>query len=241
MIDGYLLAAPSLALSHIDSCVALAAGTGSVNLTFRKVANEVELSGMSGGWGYLLGDEGSAFAVGRLAMRQLLTDYDARTTASLRLPGTTLQPILPLFTALLASLGAPDAATMVDKTYSDSNELERKLWIAEGSRVVYDHAFDRIPGVDDPSRAIALQIVREAVAPIVETVVSLTKDGSDIDPARTLLSLGGGMYSAEGYRTLLLGGLKARGIAFAEVRLVQSAAEEGAKAVRAQDAHTDIA
>lgn len=73
MPDGYLLAAPSLALEHIDSTVALVAGTGSVNLgrssgacvwlslltsflflpVFRKVAGKIQLGGMSGGWGYL--------------------------------------------------------------------------------------------------------------------------------------------------------------------------------------------
>lgn len=72
--DGFLLAAPSLAMDHIDSTIALVAGTGSVNLgersyslfsflhavytkrsssVFRKVEGEIQLTGMSGGWGYL--------------------------------------------------------------------------------------------------------------------------------------------------------------------------------------------
>lgn len=171
-------------------------------------------------------------------MRRLLMDYDARATSVLRAPGSSPPSLLPLFIALLARLGVADAATMVDKTYSDSNELERKLWIAGGSQVVYDFAFDRIPGVDPPSRQIAQEVVQEAVAPIIETVLSLIAKGSDIDPARTLLSLGGGMWSAEGYRALLLQGVKQRGVTFAEVRLVESAAEEGAMALRAQAAST---
>ncbi|GAA5956946.1 hypothetical protein JCM8115_003872 [Rhodotorula mucilaginosa] len=235
--DGFLLAAPSLAMDHIDSTIALVAGTGSVNLVFRKVGGEIQLSGMSGGWGYLLGDEGSAFAVGRLAMRCLLSDYDARTTTSLRDQGRTeAPPLLPFYAALLTALKVPDAATMVDKTYSDSDELERKLWVASGSQTVYDFAFDRILDVDEASRSTAMDIVREAVLPIVETVISLIGNGSKIDPQRTLLSLGGGMWSAEGYRRLLWDGLRARGTEFAEVRFVASAAEEGARALRAQAA-----
>lgn len=184
-----------------------------------------------------LGDEGSAFAVGRLAMRRLLFNYDARTTISLRDQGRhEPSPLLPFYAALLAALNVPDAATMVDKTYSDSDELERKLWIAGGSQTVYDFAFDRVPDVDEASRSTAREIVREAVLPIIETVISLIGNGSKIDPQRTLLSLGGGMWSAEGYRRLLLDGLQARGTEFAEVRFVQSAAEEGARALRAQAA-----
>ncbi|GAA5990317.1 hypothetical protein JCM10908_007312 [Rhodotorula pacifica] len=232
--DGFLLAAPSLALPHIDTTLALVAGTGSVNLAFRKVVAEIQLIGMSGGWGYLLGDEGSAFAVGRLAMRRLLTDYDARTTASFRSGEQEIHPpLLPFFIALLAALKVPDAATMVDRTYSDCDELERKLWIARGSQTVYDYAFDRISDVDEASRAVALEIVREAISPTVDTVISLLGKNGEIDPQRTLLSLGGGMWSAEGYRSLLLDGLEAQGVTFAEVRFVESAAEEGARALRA--------
>ena len=170
-------------------------------------------------------------------MRRLLSDYDARTTISLRDQGRHEPlPLLPFYAAILAALNVPDAATMVDKTYSDSNELERKLWVAGGSQTVYDFAFDRIPDVDEASRSTAMEIVRDAVLPIVDTVISLIGNGSKIDPQRTLLSLGGGMWSAEGYRRLLLDGLRARGTGFAEVRFVQSAAEEGARALRAQPA-----
>ncbi|GAA5862069.1 hypothetical protein JCM3774_006160 [Rhodotorula dairenensis] len=235
--DGYLLAAPSLALDKIDSTVALVAGTGSVNLVFRKVAGEIQLSGMSGGWGYLLGDEGSAFAVGRLAMRRLLTDYDARSTVNLRdHRRNEAPPLLAIYTALLARLQVPDAATMVDKTYSDCDELERKLWIASGSQTVYDFAFSRVPDVDEASRTIAMEIVRDAITPVVQTVVTLTGNDTDVDPQRTLLSLGGGMWSAEGYRALLLERLQAEGVVFAEVRFVESAAEEGVRALRARAA-----
>lgn len=184
-----------------------------------------------------LGDEGSAFAVGRLAMRRLLADHDARTTANLRTPGCSdARPLLAFYAALLGKLEVPDAATMVDKTYSDCDELERKLWVASGSQTVYDFAFRRVAHVDEGSHAVAIEIVRDAIAPVVQTVVALTRNGTDIDPQRTLLSLGGGMWSAEGYRALLLEHLRGEGIVFAAVRFVESAAEEGVKALRAQAA-----
>jgi hypothetical protein len=64
--------------------------------------------------------------------------------------------------------------------------------------------------------------------------MQLVGDRSVVNPGRALLSLGGGMWKAEGYREVLLRGLKERGVEFAEVKVVESAAEEGAKALCAQ-------
>ncbi|CDR48590.1 RHTO0S19e00232g1_1 [Rhodotorula toruloides] len=241
--DGHLLAAPCLTMANLDSTIATVAGTGSCNLAFRRHGSELEFIGQSGGWGFLLGDEGSAFAVSRIAMTRLLSDYDRRTTAALRDPHASLSPAIPLFLDLLHHFDVPDAATLIDKTYRDhsngvggflAGESNRKLWIASGARVVFRYAFEEVGAKDAASREMALAIVREAVAPLVDSIVQLAGDRSVVNPSRALLSLGGGMWKAEGYRDLLLRGLKERGLEFAEVKVVESAAEEGAKALCAQ-------
>ncbi|GAA6055845.1 hypothetical protein JCM3770_004788 [Rhodotorula araucariae] len=243
--DGHLLGAPSLTVRHIDSTVALVAGTGSVALAFAKEPNSggVQLIGVYGGWGYLLGDEGSGFSVSRIAIRRLLAAHDAATTHALREPSARPSPPLPLFTTLLEMFGVSCAAELVDRTYADhssttpanvaSSESNRKLWIAAGAPVVLAHAFGSA-SVDEASARMARSIVEEAIAPLVEAVEHLVGDGQYIDPRRALLSLGGGMWRTEGYRDLLLQGLKRRGVEFAEVKVVENAAVEGARALCAQ-------
>ena len=55
--------------------VALVAGTGSV--AFARGADGQSI--LCGGWGYLLGDEGSGYAIGRTALRQALLDMETST------------------------------------------------------------------------------------------------------------------------------------------------------------------
>ncbi|GAA5891501.1 hypothetical protein JCM8208_007304 [Rhodotorula glutinis] len=246
--DGQLLGAPCLVMPHVDSAIALVAGTGSVALAFAKEPSglELKLIGVDGGWGYLLGDEGSGFAVGRIAVRRLLAAHDAATTASLRDPAASRPPLLPLFANLLSTFRVDDAAGLVDRTYADhslptdavprsvtSSESNRKLWMAAAAPVVLAHAFDPL-SVDDESARVARSVVEEAIAPLVDAVERLV--GEHVDPSRALLSLGGGMWRAGGYRDLLVKGLERRGLRFAEVAAVESAAAEGARALCAQAA-----
>ncbi|GAA5840298.1 hypothetical protein JCM11251_006688 [Rhodosporidiobolus azoricus] len=241
--DGHLLAAPCLKNPNVDSTIALVAGTGSVSFSFRKAAGGVELIGRSGGWGYLLGDEGSAYHVSRLTIARLLLDDDQRVSSSLINPASTPAPLLPLFSSFLSHLGVPDAASLIDRTYRDHapsaadssftvSETIRKLWLAEAARVVLDYAYNR--DVKEPSRSVARSILQDAVTPLVAMVVRLVGSQETVKPERAVLSLGGGMFRAEGYVQLLVEGLRAKGIVFAQVKLVESAAEEGAISMKAQ-------
>ncbi|GAA5985220.1 hypothetical protein JCM11641_003636 [Rhodosporidiobolus odoratus] len=248
--DGHLLASPCLSLPHVDSTVAIVAGTGSVGLAFRQKGSQVELVGRRGGWGYLLGDEGSAYTVSRLAITRLLAADDARISSCLSEPSSTPPPVLPLFSALLDHLGVPDAAALIDKTYSEhaphstssrsnppsftSSETRRKIWIADAARVIFSFAYDNRTDADETSQAVALSVLEEAMAPLVETVIKLVGDRKVVVPEKVVLALGGGMWKSKGYRTLMVEGLRGKGIEFAEVRVVESAADEGVEALLAQ-------
>ncbi|GAA5824235.1 hypothetical protein JCM5353_000360 [Sporobolomyces roseus] len=261
--DGHLLAAPAVSQKDIESTVVLVAGTGSVSLgevdlfqqlarhaeassnvaAFKKNDTDLELVGISGGWGFLIGDEGSAFHVGRLAMRQLMLAADAQPVLS----SSTSYPLLPIFASLLSRLKVSTPAEMIDKIYSDHSnpsspssfseaETQRKLWIADSSRVVFQYAFDD-PSDDQESRRIALSILEEAVGPLVEATLRLIGDRSTIQSETGSLSLGGGLWNSEGYKDMLLEKLRAKGVEFAQVAIVKSAAEEGVKALLALDQH----
>ncbi|KAG8700733.1 hypothetical protein FRC09_005784 [Ceratobasidium sp. 395] len=77
--DTHLLASPLSAHPSAKSAVVVIAGTGSNCMSFKRKEGGgtglVEL-GRSGGWGWILGDEGSGYFVGRTAVRYLLTQWD---------------------------------------------------------------------------------------------------------------------------------------------------------------------
>ncbi|KAL8284005.1 hypothetical protein RQP46_005118 [Phenoliferia psychrophenolica] len=243
--DGHLLASPCSLIPHVDSAVVLVAGTGTVGISFRKDGTNLVCSGISGGWGYLLGDEGSAYAVARLAMRSILTSSDALQSHSFLSPLSPPPPQLALHTALLKHFGVPTAAALVAKTYRDhstpldpsfeSAEANRKVWIAESTRIVFAYAFGEVGlGATDDSRTVALGIAAESARSLVDIAVRLVGEREIVDPRRAALALGGGLWKATGYSELVVRGLAERGIQFAEVVTVGDPAQAGVLALVAQ-------
>ncbi|GAA5930809.1 uncharacterized protein JCM15063_002466 [Sporobolomyces koalae] len=245
--DGHLLAAPAVSIPSIESTIVHVAGTGSVSLAFKRICGELELVGVRGGWGYLIGDEGSASYVGKLAIRHLMRAADLEHSRTLSDPTTRPEPLLPLFEALLERLEVTDPAGMIDKLYSDHSsipspsnlstfsaaETRRKLWISDACRVVFRYGFED-PDVDEQSRCTALSILEEAIEPLVEATLELVSTAT-LDTRASMLSLGGGLWQSIAYQNLLIDSLRRQGIEFAQVAFVQSAAEEGAKALLALD------
>ncbi|MEN1679287.1 MAG: BadF/BadG/BcrA/BcrD ATPase family protein [Planctomycetota bacterium] len=88
-----------------EPAIALIAGTGATALA-RDSDGQVW---RAGGWGYLLGDDGSGFALGRAAVRQALADRDSGVEAS------------PLTRALCEGLGVDDPADLTATVYRSSD------------------------------------------------------------------------------------------------------------------------
>lgn len=191
-----------------------------------------------------LGDEGSAYAVGRLAMRSILTASDTLRSTSFLSPSSPSPPLLPLHASLLKHFGVPSAAALVAKTYGDHStsplhpsfeqaEANRKVWIAEAARIVLAYAFAEDGSADDESRAVALGIAGVAASSMVDLAAVLL--GRDIvEPKKAALALGGGLWKAEGYCDLVVKGLRERGVEFAAVVVVGDPAEAGVLALVAQ-------
>lgn len=80
--DAHLLASPLNSHPELDYAVAVIAGTGSVVISFSK--DEPETGGPAllkemarvGGWGWILGDLGSGFEIGKEAVREILARAD---------------------------------------------------------------------------------------------------------------------------------------------------------------------
>jgi N-acetylglucosamine kinase-like BadF-type ATPase len=81
--------------------VVIVSGTGSIAYG-RNAAGE---SARAGGWGYVLGDEGSGYWIGRAALRAVLREADQRGSA------TALTPLL------LAHFGVDEAQGLIHEVY----------------------------------------------------------------------------------------------------------------------------
>ena len=84
----------------------LIAGTGSI--AYARVGEKVH---RAGGYGYLIGDDGSGFAIGRAALAQLLRWYDGRAAHS------------ELFDAMRAQLGVHDAQELLRCVYGEPHPV----------------------------------------------------------------------------------------------------------------------
>jgi glucosamine kinase len=123
--------------------LALISGTGCV--TFSQNAQGLQLS--CGGWGYLLGDEGSGFWIGLQAIKAAIRAQEGRA------------PATPLAQRVLQQLGAPEMREVQARVY---NELISRPQIARLAPVVMELAQAGDPAAED--------IVARAAAELFELV-----------------------------------------------------------------------
>jgi glucosamine kinase len=106
-----------LAAAELDEGVVVISGTGSVGWGMRRDGQEVR----AGGWGYLLGDEGSGYGLARDAVREALRDADCG-----RAPG-------PVALRLVAECGLERPDQLLDLFYA---QPERRWWAQRAGAVV---------------------------------------------------------------------------------------------------------
>ncbi|KAK6905884.1 hypothetical protein I203_106719 [Kwoniella mangroviensis CBS 8507] len=150
--DVNLLAAPALDIPGIDHVVTVVAGTGTIGRTIRiRSSSKLPLEdiGIARGWGYLLCDEGSAFWLGRLAIRSVLALADRHASSSIY--SSSPPPLLALHRDILGYFGTTDPADLITLA-SLSNSIfdgldigeataKRNAKIAAAARVVLKWAF----------------------------------------------------------------------------------------------------
>lgn len=105
-----------LAAAGVNEGIAVISGTGSV--AWGRTAEGA--TARAGGWGYLLGDEGSGYAIAVAAVRHALRRADDRLPAD------------PLSTTLLANCGLTSADALLDDFYARSN---RGYWARKAETV----------------------------------------------------------------------------------------------------------
>ncbi|KAI0044271.1 hypothetical protein FA95DRAFT_1562463 [Auriscalpium vulgare] len=228
--DTHLLAAPLRVLPDVQSAVAAIGGTGSIVVSFREGAARgaplTELA-RAGGWGWILGDEGGGFDVGRTAIRALLTQRDAESAG---------EPVHhgQLRTAVLTHFGVEDVLDLLEAVHlPDSKGIAREKRLSSLSPLVFDVAFEK----GDPLALAVLEDCAHKLAAQIETAL-LPASATEVHPKKVLASssvvcFGGSLVGIEHYRELVLKALAEHGHVFRRVELVDDAAAVGARALAA--------
>jgi N-acetylglucosamine kinase-like BadF-type ATPase len=177
--------------------LAVVAGTGSIAFTLDRKGKESR----AGGWGYLMGDEGSAFRIGLLGLRAACRAADHIGISTLLLP------------ALLARLGSDDPRDFIPAVYRGNWD---KAAIAGLAPVVMDLAAEG----DETARAIfeseSLELARTAAGAVIQG--GLPREG--VPTALT----GGLVLRSELFRERFLANLSDCGVNAGPVGLVDDPA-----------------
>ncbi|KAK7031061.1 hypothetical protein VNI00_013660 [Paramarasmius palmivorus] len=218
--DAELLSSVLLSVPTEKSAVVLVAGTGSIAYLYTAAnspGGENEKPGFRvprrvarcGGWGHLLGDEGSGYDAGRRAIRAMLSACDND------------RPPTQLHKKLMTVLGCDDVAAVITKVYSDPSGAKTR--IGSLSNVVMEMAFEE-------KDAEALAIVSEMVLSLVECVLPLTiaaQRGMWIEDGIALVLSGSLLVQVPQFREAVVRELRTRvsGVKFGTVYVVGNAAE----------------
>ncbi|MFM8477281.1 MAG: N-acetylglucosamine kinase [Planctomycetaceae bacterium] len=162
--------------------VALIAGTGSLAWG----CNADGRTARSGGWGFLLGDEGSAYALGNAALRAVLMQSDGRG------PQTLLTELIS------AQLDLPRPAAIVERVYG---AVVPRQVIAELAPLVFDAA--------QRADAIAAEILHSASQQLADMAAAVAHSLNLLNPLH-LACTGGVLLNHSDYRDAVTHSITAR-------------------------------
>lgn len=177
---------PILAAGSPDCCgVALIAGTGSS--AFARAADGH--ANRCGGWGYLLGDEGSGYAIGRAALRHALRILEAGS------------PAHGLSESMLSALGA---STVTELTRAVYGSADPRHTIAAFTPIVASAA--------ERGDAVACEIFADAAASLAELTARTAAAVGLTDANFSLAVSGGVLINSTRLQQLLQAELAKRGL-----------------------------
>ncbi|HTV93007.1 MAG TPA: BadF/BadG/BcrA/BcrD ATPase family protein [Verrucomicrobiae bacterium] len=154
---------------------ALICGTGSI--AYAHVDGKAH---RAGGHGYLLGDEGSGFAIGRAALAAMLRWYDGRAAHT------------ELFDAIAARLQVEDAQALLGRVYGEGNPVSA---VASIAALVLDRA--------NGGERLATKIVQTAALDLVELIKTLAHR-AQIGAREVPLVFAGGLFAENSLLSYLL-------------------------------------
>ena len=159
-----------------ESGLVIIAGTGSVVLARTRAGT----TRRAGGWGHLLGDPGSGYAVGRAGLRAVAAAFDGGDDTALR-------------ARVAKAYGIDDRAALLQKVYQEAWALQ------DVAPLVVAAAAD--------GDSVATDILNSQVADLVRQAEWLLREVEDLAPRIALL---GGMLRNAHYEATLRGALADR-------------------------------
>lgn len=193
--------------------IVLITGTGTIAYSYKVMPQSPLPSPLdrSAGWGYLLGDEGSGYYIGREAIRAALRSRDAGSP-----PSAFHEAIAKYFDCRLVG-------DIISAVYNPStrNEMDPKLRIAGLCPLVFAHAFSTSPASVNKE---ALGIVQSAAISAAETVAVHLQNESQLIASNSTLVMGGTLGQIALFKTLILDALHKKGHLFKRIVAVPDAA-----------------
>ncbi len=181
----------------------LIAGTGSI--AFGRAADGRRAR--AGGWGHLLGDEGSAYALVMAALQAVARAADGRG------PATSLTE------RLLARLGVSQPQGLIAAVYRGGRD---RADLAALAPLVVEAATDDV---------VAARIVEEEAQELAQAAAAVTRQLGWAGPVPVALA-GGLLLGSEGYRERVIRGVRSLGVQPAEVTLVEEPAQGAVQLAR---------
>lgn len=212
--------------SEVDNVIVLVAGTGSVAMSYARQGPGWTRTNRVGGWGHLLGDDGSGYHIGREALRLALREVDVyRITKA---AGNKPLPLSPLTQAVIqhhqhlnpASTQPEDLLNnVVAPAAVPNDESGKAARIAGTARAV----LDLVPGDDAAKRLV------DSAAQSLAELVTLLMVGQGFQASSTGLVLSGGLMQHESYKRIVLELVEQKSGQLKSIESVTNAASEGAK------------
>jgi N-acetylmuramic acid 6-phosphate etherase len=200
----------------------MVAGTGSVAMSYEREGDHFNRTGRAGGWGYLLGDDGSGYDVGRQGVRVALQASDeihlgqngaeAYTTAD------------PLVSRVFENFGIynpldPGAADLLEQVLAvESSPNQQQSSMAKRIAQVAKVVLDTFASSDK-----AKNIVENATQCLVDNLLSLLQR-QDIKSSASSLILAGGLMQNVTFQKLLLDKISFAGREFRDFQIVNDPA-----------------
>jgi N-acetylmuramic acid 6-phosphate etherase len=222
-----LLASAMMKHSGLRTGIVLLAGTGSVAMSYEIKTGVPVRTARSGGWGWILGDGGSGFDLGRKGVQATLSALEeARISTSSRDPATK-GVLKPFHLDIMKSLGVPeewitfDVLSHILKENSESfDDLKSK--IAGVALTVLNAASSDLE---------AIQIVHSGAEALVSILFTLVRYAC-VTPEKSVLILAGGLMKTQMYRGVVLQKLRREGVHFPIVEIIEDAAIFGVQSLK---------
>lgn len=213
--DAELLSSPALH-SPAQRCINLICGTGSLALLWEKRDGQLQQSARSGGWGPLLGDEGSGWSLGREGVKSLLS---ASANGS---------PLRPWQEEILKAFGVKDEPQALIRV---SSILDTGLPHGEADRVRrgrISHCSRMVISGAESGDDLALQAVDKVAMEVIEVLRPLVKR-LDQDERDTMLVVAGGLGQVDLFWSRVVEEMEKLGWMWYEVVKMAEPALEGVK------------